>query len=122
MPSKMSSNPDLEKNGGPVPPPNSRIVDSSTEKDQDLISNTATSSANNALKVSQPPAIETKTSSYEYVSPASSTTGATTPFTPMDTISMDLTRKNSDEIMKMPPVHSFFNQYSVYDSDGSDGR
>lgn len=98
--------------------PTSSVVDSSSpEKEQELIVNTIEqwSSQSHALE------------SPSYISSASSTTGATTPFThqtiPMDTINHNIpTRKNSDDFMNMPPVHPFFNQPFVYDSDGSDGR
>jgi hypothetical protein len=51
---------------------------------------------------------------------ASSNTGTLPPT--MMTIDSPI-RKNSDDVMNVPPVHPFFNQQQfAYDSDGSDGR
>jgi hypothetical protein len=106
----MSSNSQHQE--APPGAPSSSFVDSSSpEKEQDQTSNNEQASPH--PQVPQSPS---------YLSSASSTTGATTPFTPMDTINHNIPRKNSDDVMNMPPVHPFFNQHFVYDSDGSDGR
>jgi hypothetical protein len=61
-------------------------------------------------------------SSPSYVSSTSSMSTTAT-FTPtMNTIDSAI-RKNSDDVMSVPPVHPFFKQQQfLYDSDGSDGR